>query len=231
MIGLEKRRTVSAYPFEVQMRHYIVARQLRPITSVVLLVVGLLIAAAPRLLTAQTYWRVPGALGGALVGAGAGYAIDLARWDGGTWSDPLQGPSFVMTPIGIGVGGLLGFVVGLRVDQKLARGDSLTRGAKGALRFATFLAPVAVGSGIAFAVINPSERQECIPYNGLSSYCTYQESRPAMSDETVALLGIGGGMVIGFLAQHRFAHALSPRARIGVAPNGRGVKVTVPMGW
>jgi hypothetical protein len=230
MPDLEKRGTVDASQVEVHMRHYIVPRPLRPITSILLLFVGLVVAAAPRLLTAQTYWRVPGALGGALTGAGVGWAIDIARW--GISNEP-YGPRLTVAPVGIGVGGLLGFMDGLRADRKLARGDTLTRVARYRLRAATFLAPVAVGSAIAFTVINPSET-DCVPYTGPDPYltCEYQNPRQkAMSDERVALLGIGGGVVVGILAQHRFAKALSPRTRVGIAPNGRGVKVTVPIGW
>jgi hypothetical protein len=174
-----------------------------------------LAAVVPRALAAQTYWRVPGGLGGALAGAGAGWMIDVARWGGGSSDEPFRGPTLVMTPIGLGIGGVLGFLGGSSADKRLARGDTLTRGGRAALRVATFLAPVAVGSAIAFTVINPSD-----------------EGRPkAVSDEMVAMLTIGGGTVLGFVAQHKFAPALRPRARIGVAPHGRGVALSIPVGW
>jgi hypothetical protein len=167
------------------------------------------VAVAPKHLTAQTYWRVPGALGGAFVGAGVGWAVDIAAWGAGD----LGGPDLNMTPIGIGVGGVLGFLGGLSADRRLARGESLTRPTRVALRAATFLAPVAAGSAIAFAIINPSD----------------ETGDEGGSDEAVALVAIGGGVVVGYLAQRRFARALHPRVRVGLAPDGRGVMVSMPL--
>jgi hypothetical protein len=175
---------------------------------------------SPVSLTAQTYWRVPGAVGGALAGAGVGWAVDIAAWSGGD----LGGPKLNMTPVGIGLGAVAGFFGGLSADRHLARGESLTRGSRAALRTALFLTPVAIGSGIAFALINPSDEPTCG-----SSIC--EPPRKIASDETVALLGIGGGAVIGFLVQHKFAPALWPKTRVNVAPTGRGVVVSVPVGW
>jgi hypothetical protein len=178
--------------------------------------------------TAQTYWRIPAALGGAFVGAGAGWVIDVAR----AANQGVIGPDLVATPVGIGLGGVLGFVGGLSADRRLARGDSLTRGARFTLRFATFLAPVATGSAIAFAIINPSDEGRCVPSPDPNVICTFEPPPPKIADDgTVALVAIGGGAIIGFVAQHRFARALWPRARVGLAPSGRGVMVSVPAGW
>src|SRR4051812_43638904 len=90
----------------------------------------------------KTYWRVPAALGGALVGAGLGYAADVGIWQG---SD-LGGPTLVGTTVGIVTGGLIGYAAGAGADRRLARGDTLSAGARRWLRVTTFLAPVAVGS-------------------------------------------------------------------------------------
>ena len=182
------------------------------------------LAGGPVALSAQTYWRVPGAIGGALVGAGAGWAVDIAAWGG----RDLGGPSLNMTPVGIGVGAVVGFIGGLSADRKLARGETLTRGSRVALRTSLFLAPIAVGSAIAFAIINPSEEEGCVTSQG---GCVYEPPRQVASDETVAILAIGGGAVIGFLVQHKFAPALWPKTRVNVAPTGRGVMVSVPVGW
>src|SRR5688572_11227285 len=103
---------------------------------------------------AQPYWRVPSGIGGALVGAGAGWAIDIASWSGR--GAPLSGPTLVFTSIGIAAGGILGYAVGLGADQRLARGDTLSHATRRWLRGALFLSPVAIGSAITFAVINPS---------------------------------------------------------------------------
>jgi hypothetical protein len=173
------------------------------------------LATLPICLSAQTYWRIPGAIGGALVGAGAGWAVDIAAWGG----RDLGGPSLTMTPVGIGLGAVAGFIGGLSADRHLARGATLTRGSRAALRTSLFLTPVAIGSAVAFAMINPSDEDP------------YEPARKIASDETVALLGIGGGVVIGFLAQHKFAPALWPKARINVAPTSRGVVVSIPVGW
>jgi hypothetical protein len=175
---------------------------------------------SPMSLRAQTYWRVPGAVGGALAGAGVGWAIDIAAWGGGD----LGGPSLTMTPVGIGLGAVAGFFGGLSADRHLARGESLTRGSRGALRIALFLTPVAIGSATAFALINSSDEPLCGP-----SGC--EEQRKFASDETIALVSIGGGAVIGFILQHKFAPALWPKMRVNVAPTGRGVMVAVPVGW
>ena len=187
----------------------------------------LTLAAAPSSADGQTYWRVPAALGGALAGAGAGWALDIARWAG---SDDL-GPSLTVTPVGLAIGGLVGFGAGLSADRRLARGDTLRRRTRVMLRVATFLAPVAIGSAAAFAIINPSGDEECVPSPDPSLGCTYQPSQQAVPDEMVALLAIGGGAVIGYIAQYKFAPALWPKARLGLAPNGRGVAVSIPAGW
>ena len=196
----------------------------RTLAAVAALFAVLVVAPSPA--TGQTYWRVPAALGGALVGAGAGWALDIARWAG---SDDL-GPSLAVTPVGLAIGGLVGFGAGLSADRRLARGDTLRRGTRAMLRVATFLAPVAIGSAAAFAIINPSD-ERCVPAPDPSLGCTYQPVRKALSDETVAVLGIGGGIVVGFVAQYRFAPALWPKARVGLAPDGRGVVVSIPAGW
>jgi hypothetical protein len=187
----------------------------RAIVVAMLLALGM----SPMPAAAQTYWRVPAAIGGALAGAGVGWAIDIAAWGGGQ----LGGPTLNMTPIGIGVGAVAGFVGGLSADRRLARGANLTRGSRVALRTALFLTPVAIGSGIAFALINPSDEPTCGP-----SFC--EEPRKVASDEMIALLGIGGGAVIGLLVQHKFAPALWPKTRVNVAPTGRGVMVSIPVG-
>ncbi len=174
---------------------------------------------SPLCLSAQTYWRVPGAVGGAFVGAGTGWAVDIAAWGGGD----LGGPSLTMTSVGIGLGAVVGFMGGLSADRRLARGTTLTRGNRAALRTSLFLTPVAIGSGIAFALINSSDDPSCGP-----SVC--EPPRKVASDETVALLAIGGGVVIGFLTQHKFAPALWPRTRVNVAPMGRGVMVSIAAG-
>jgi hypothetical protein len=178
----------------------------------------------PACLPAQTYWRVPGAVGGALAGAGVGWAVDIAAWGG----RDLGGPSLTVTSVGIGLGAIAGFAGGLSADRRLARGATLTRGSRAALRTSLFLTPVAIGSAIAFALINPSD--DCVPYEGPDPniICTSEQS--VASDETVALLAIGGGAVIGFLAQHKFAPALWPKTRINIAPTGRGIVISIPLG-
>lgn len=198
---------------------------------ILLVTLSALVFGMPRGTAAQTYWRVPAGLGGAMVGAGAGWMIDIARW-AGTNSDAFAGPSLVATPIGMVAGGIAGFAGGLAADRRLARGDSLSRGARGTLRIATFLAPVAVGSAVTFIVVNPSDDGRCVPYDGPYNGCRYEPPPPkAMSDEMVALLGIGGGAVIGFVLQHRYARALRPGVRVGVTRDLRGVLVSVPLGW
>jgi hypothetical protein len=187
------------------------------------------LAILPSCLTAQTYWRIPGAIGGALAGAGVGWAVDIAAWGGGD----LGGPSLTMTPVGIGLGAVAGFMGGLSADRHLARGATLTRGSRAALRTSLFLTPVAVGSAVAFAIINSSDDDSCALQQlpGGEVICTYEPPRKIASDETVALVAIGGGVVVGFLAQHKFARALWPKTRINVAPTGRGIVVSVPVGW
>lgn len=192
------------------------------------------LGASPGRLAAQTYWRIPGALGGAFVGTGAGWIVDIARWGGG--GSDLRGPELTMTPIGMGIGGVLGFMGGLNADRRLARGDTLTRQTRVVLRATTFLAPVATGSAIAFAIINPSDEGSCVPYSGPDPniICTYRPPSPKIaSDVTVALVTIGGGAILGFIAQRKFARALWPRARVGVTggPTTRGVTVSFPAGW
>jgi hypothetical protein len=181
---------------------------------------------SPDRVTAQTYWRIPAALGGALVGAGGGWMVDVARAAG----EGVISPDLIATPIGLGLGGVLGFIGGHGADRRLARGDSLSRGARVTLRMATFLAPVAAGSAIAFAIINPSDEPHCVPSSDPNG-CTYEPPRKIASDEAVLVAAIGGGAVLGWIAQQRFARALHPRARVGVAPTGRGVVVSVPVGW
>ena len=162
------------------------------------------------------YWRIPATLGGALVGAGIGYGVDIMTWSGG-----LGGPTLIGTSIGIVGGGLIGFAAGAGADSRLARGDTLNRGTRRALRFTTFLAPVAVGSAIAFAIINPSEDTYSPNY-----------SAPATDDGTVALLGIGGGIVLGYVLQHKTAKYLWPRPRVGIAPApGGGVSASLNLRW
>jgi hypothetical protein len=202
-------------------------RRSRSRTVIVAATSLLVLGAAPSCLTAQTYWRIPGALGGALVGAGAGWVVDVAR----ALDEGVIGPDLIMTPIGIGVGGVVGFVGGLRADRRLARGDSLGRGARVALRVATFLAPVAAGSAIAFSIINPSDEGRCVPSPDPNVVCTFAPPPSKIaSDGTVALVAIGGGAIIGFVAQHKFARALWPKARVGLTPGGRGVMVSIPTG-
>jgi hypothetical protein len=185
------------------------------------------LGASPACLTAQTYWRIPAAFGGAFAGAGVGWIVDIARWS----QSDVPGPSLAVTPVGMGLGGVLGFVGGLGADRRLARGDNLTRGTRATLRVATFLAPVAAGSAIAFAIINPSDEGRCVPSPDPNVICTYEPPRPKIaSDETVLLVAIGGGAAIGFIAQHRFARALWPKARVGMAPRGRGIAVSIPVG-
>lgn len=184
--------------------------------------------AAPEDLAAQTYWRIPSTIGGAFVGAGAGYALDIAAWGGG--GADLAGPNLTMTPVGIGIGALAGFLGGMSADRRLARGDTLGRGNRVIMRSAMFLTPVAATSALAFAIINGSDAGRCVPYTGPDPnvVCTYEPPpRKFASDETVALVAIGSGVVAGWLAQRRFARALRPRARVGVAPNGRGLMISV----
>jgi hypothetical protein len=185
------------------------------------------LATSPTGLSGQTYWRIPGAAGGALVGAGVGWAVDIVAWSG----RDLGGPSLTMTPVGIGLGAVVGFMSGLSADRHLARGATLTRGSRTALRASLFLTPVAVGSAVAFAIINPSD-EDCVPQplpdGGVG--CVYEPPRKIASDGTVALVAIGGGIVLGFLAQHKFAPALWPKTRVNVAPTGRGVVVSIPVG-
>lgn len=212
------------------MKRETLRRMLGPATVVVVCSGILMIGASPRALAGQTYWRVPGALGGALAGTSVAWMMDIARWG----ARDLRGPELTLTPFGMGIGGVLGFIGGLSADERLARGDTLTRGGRAALRMATFLAPVAVGGAVAFAVINPSDEGRCVPYTGPDPniICTYRPPEPkVMSDEMVFLTTVGGGAVVGFIAQHRLARALWPRARVGIAPDGRGVAVSIPLGW
>ena len=197
------------------------SRRRRAIAAVSTLVA---LAISPACLTAQTYWRVPGAIGGALAGAGVGWAVDIAAWGG----RDLGGPSLTMTSVGIGLGAIAGFAGGLSADRHLARGATLTRGSRTALRTSLFLTPVAIGSAIAFALINPSD--DCVPYDGPDPNLICTTEQGVASDETVALLALGGGVVIGFLVQHKFAPALWPKTRINVAPTGRGVVISIPLG-
>jgi hypothetical protein len=183
---------------------------------------------APADAAAQTYWRVPAALAGALVGAGAGYVTDAMVWGG----RDLSGPTLSFTPVGVGLGAVVGFMTGLGADRRLARGENLSRGSRVALRTATFLTPVATGVAIAFAIINPSDEAECVPSPDPNVICTYQPPpEKTVSDETVALVAIGGGAIIGFLVQHKFAPALWPKARVNVTPTGRGIMLSIPVGW
>lgn len=183
------------------------------------------LAASPTTLTSQTYWRIPSALGGAFVGAGAGWIVDIAAWGG----RDLGGPTLIGTSVGIAVGGLVGFLGGHAADRRLARGDTLSRATRVTLRVATFLAPVAVGSAAAFALINPSD--ECVPYQGPDPNIICTPPDKIAPDEMVLMTMIGGGAFVGLLAQSKFARALWPRARVGLAPSGRGVMVSIPVGW
>jgi hypothetical protein len=184
----------------------------------------LALAISPSTLTSQTYWRIPGALGGAFVGAGTGWIVDIAAWAG----RDLGGPTLIGTSVGIGVGGLVGFLGGHAADRRLARGDTLSRAARVTLRLATFLAPVAAGSAVAFAIINPSE--ECVPYRGPDPNIICTPRDKIAPDEMVLMTMIGGGAFVGLLAQSKFARALWPRARVGLAPSSRGVVVSIPVG-
>jgi hypothetical protein len=183
------------------------------------------LAASPRSASAQTYWRLPAALSGALVGAGAGWIVDIAAWGG----RDLGGPTLIGTTVGIGIGGVVGFIGGHNADRRLARGDTLSRATRATLRIATFLAPVAVGSAAAFAIINPSD--ECVPYQGPDPNIICTPPDKIAPDEMVLVGAIGGGVVVGLIAQSKFARALWPRARVGIAPSGRGVVVSIPVGW
>ena len=169
---------------------------------------------------AQTYWRVPGALGGSLVGTGVAWMLDIMKWQS-TENNSFGGPSLVLTPIGLVAGGIMGYASGQRADRRLAAGDTLSPGHRLRLRFYTFLAPVAVGSAMTFAIVNPSqEAPRCVASSTDPSGCTYVYDEPAGPDEMVAAMGIGGGVVIGYWLQHRFAPALHPRVRVGAGPGG-----------
>jgi hypothetical protein len=175
-------------------------------------ILDLMVAAAivlPQATSAQsnrTYWRIPSTIGGAMVGAGVGWAGDIARWRGEDCG--LCGPTLTLTPVGMGVGAVIGFVSGLDADGKLREGDSLSVARRRWLRFSTFLTPAAIGSTLAFLVINPSD-YECVPDG--PGICTYRESDKIMSDETAALLGIGGGIIGGWILQNKTKGALRPR--------------------
>jgi hypothetical protein len=165
----------------------------------------------------RTVWWIPGAFTGGLIGAGAGYIVDVTAWAS---RDDLSGPTLLFTPAGLVTGALLGGMGGASADRRLARGDTLSKGSRKALRLATFFAPVAIGSAIAFAVINPPEDE----FNP-----NYQS--PALSDGTVALLGIGGGLVVGFWAQSHFAPALWPARRVSLSPSPGGVALSLRFHW
>jgi uncharacterized membrane protein (Fun14 family) len=182
------------------------------------------LAVSPRSASGQTYWRLPSTLGGAFAGAGAGWIVDIAAWSG----RDLGGPTLIGTTVGIGIGGVLGFIGGHNADRRLARGDTLSRATRATLRVATFLAPVAVGSATAFAIINPSD--ECVPYHGPDPNIICTPPDKIAPDEMVVLTAIGGGALVGLIAQSKFARALWPRARVGVAPSGRGVMISIPVG-
>lgn len=165
----------------------------------------------------RTVWWIPAALAGGLVGTGAGYVVDVIAWSS---RDDLSGPTLVFTTAGLVSGAVLGGMGGASADRRLARGDTLSKGGRRALRLATFFAPVAIGSTIAFALINPSEDE----YNP-----NYQP--PALSDETVAFLGIGGGLFLGWWAQSHFAPALWPARRVGIVPSPGGATMSVRFLW
>ena len=186
-------------------------------------ILNLLVAAAlvlPQATSAQsqggrTYWRIPSAIGGAMLGAAAGWSIDVARWSGDSCS--LCGPSLTMTPIGIGVGAGLGFLGGLGADEALRRGDTLSGARRRWLRAATFLTPPAIGSALAFLVINPVE--ECVPNQ--QGGCT--EEPKVADDGTVAFLGIGGGILVGWILQDKTKGALRPRVTASTGSLGMSV--------
>lgn len=181
---------------------------------------------------AQTYWRVPASVGGALAGTGVGWMVDVAVWSQRQHS-VFEGPSLSVTPVGMVAGGIAGFVVGLGADHRLAAGDTLSRRMRGTLRVTTFLTPVAIGAATAFAIINPPEEWTCVPYTGPDPniYCTSQPPAPKlMKDETVALLTIGGGIVTGYVLQRVTKKSLWPRARIGLLPSRNGLAITVGLG-
>ena len=178
-----------------------------------LLLIGSQIVASSELpAQGRTYWRIPSAVAGGMLGAGAGYAIDLARWNAEGCS--LCGPSLTMTPIGIGVGAGIGFLGGLNADQTLRRGDTLSVARRGWLRAATFFTPPALGSALAFLVINPSEA--CVP--NPEGGCT--EETKVADDEVVLLLGIGGGTMLGYMLHNKTRGALHPRVTAGARSLG-----------
>jgi hypothetical protein len=172
----------------------------------------------PALLPAQsrTYWRIPSAVGGAFIGTGVGWMLDVARWEPASCG--LCGPTLTTTPIGMAIGGAAGFIGGLAADRRLARGDSLPVAARRWLRVAAFLTPPAIGSLGAFLIINPSDEPECVPDG--SGGCTYREREKFMSDESAAMLGIGGGALAGWLLQNKTKGALRPRVTAGTGSLG-----------
>ena len=187
-------------------------------------ILNLLVAAGlvlPQATSAQsqgskTYWRVPSALGGAMAGAGVGYAFDIMRWNASGCF--FCGPSLELTQAGIALGGTFGFLGGLAADRRLARGDSLSTGARRWLRLSAFLAPAAIGSSAAFLIINPSDEGECVPDG--SGSCFYAEKKKIADDGTVAFLGIGGGIFAGWILQEKTKGALRPRVTAGTGSLG-----------
>jgi hypothetical protein len=180
----------------------------------ILKVVAALAVMLPAGLEAQskTYWRVPSSLGGAMIGTGVGWAADVVRWYASECG--ICGPTLIMTPIGLITGGVIGFVGGLSADQGLAAGDSLSAARRGWLRFATFLTPPALGSFGAFLLINPPDEPKCVS-NGAGGCSFYRERDKLMSDEKALALGVGGGLILGYVLQEKTKGALHPRITAG----------------
>lgn len=175
---------------------------------------------------AQTAWTIPSAFATATIGAGLGWTGDITEW-GRSDCFPC-GPTLDKTLVGMGAGAALGALIGFGADMKLRQGDSLSYAMRNWLRFSTFMTPVAIGAAGAFAIINPNP-DPCPPpppsFAGTTYPCRGAPPQFA-SDETVALLGIGGGMVAGYLLQRRFKRALYPTTRVNFTPTRGGATLS-----
>lgn len=167
-----------------------------------------------------TYWRIPSGLGGAMIGAGVGWAGDVMRWNAEECG--FCGPTLTLTPIGIAAGGIIGYIAGVTADERLAKGDSLGSGRRKWLRVATFLTPPAIGSTAAYLIIDGDD-YECVP-SGFG--CVYRDKKKFADDETVALVGIGGGVLLGYVLQHKTKGALYPRVTAGTGSLGLSFSYT-----
>jgi hypothetical protein len=170
--------------------------------------VALLLCIGPTGAMAQTYWRLPTAVGYTGLGLGAGVlavmGVDLAD------------ATVLMVPGAAAVaGGILGYITGKSADDALSSGNSLSSGHKMAVRAGTVLTGAAVGLLPAILVING-------------------EGSSSVSDETIFMAFVGGGALAATVVQILLEPKLLPngraRAEIGLSPSGGPVAlVRIPL--